>query len=134
MSILVDSSVILDVLTNDATWADWSELQLDTCSREHDLVINDVIWSECSAAYNRIEDFRAVIDGLGFIHAPMPVQALFLAAKVFVRYRRAGGSRISPLPDFFIGAQAAVLNLPLITRDPQRIRSYFPTVQLIVPD
>ena len=134
MSLFVDSSVILDVLTDDPSWARWSEKQLDDHSREHDLLINDLVWSECSAAYHRIEDFKAVISGMGFVHAPMPPEALFLAAKAYLQYRRAGGVRTSPLPDFFIGAHAAVLRLPLLTRDPRRIRHHFPTVRLVTPD
>jgi predicted nucleic acid-binding protein len=131
---LVDTNVLLDLVTDDPHWADWSIAQLEAASLAGPLVINDVVYAELSVRYDRIEDLDAFLDQAGLEMAPMPQAALFLAGKVFTKYRRAGGSRTGVLPDFFIGAHAAVGQLPLLTRDVGRYRSYFPTLRLIAPD
>jgi predicted nucleic acid-binding protein len=130
---LVDTNVLLDLVTNDSTWADWSVEQLETASLAGPLLINDVVYAELAVRYERIEELDAFIDDAGLVVAPIPRAALFLAGKVFTRYRRAGGSRTGVLPDFIVGAHAAVQQLPLLTRDVGRYRSYFPTVALITP-
>jgi predicted nucleic acid-binding protein len=131
---LVDTNVLLDLVTDDPHWADWSIAQLEAASLAGPLVINDVVYAELSVRYDRIEDLDAFLDQAGLEMAPMPQAALFLAGKVFTNYRRAGGSRTGVLPDFFIGAHAAVGKLPLLTRDVGRYRSYFPTLRLIAPE
>lgn len=130
---LVDTNVLLDVVTNDPTWADWSIERLETASLTGPLFINDVIYAELAVRYERIEDLDAFVEEAGLVLAALPRAALFLAGKVCTRYRRAGGSRTGVLPDFFIGAHAAVQQLPVLTRDVARYRTYFPTVELISP-
>lgn len=131
---LVDSNVILDLVTDDPRWADWSEQILERCAGKGALLINDLVYSEVSIGFQRIEELDEVLASAGFIHLPIPREALFLAGKVFLQYRRAGGIRSSPLPDFFIGAHAAVSGLPLLTRDRARYQTYFATVEIITPD
>lgn len=131
---LVDTNVLLDLVTNDPIWADWSVAQLEAASLAGPLLISDVIYAELAVRYERIEELDAFIEEAGFELVSLPRAALFLAGKVFTQYRRAGGSRTGVLPDFFIGSQAAVQKLPLLTRDAGRYRTYFPTVQLIAPD
>jgi predicted nucleic acid-binding protein len=130
---LVDTNVILDLVTDDTTWADWSLLQLEAASLKGPLIINDAVYAELSVRFGRIEDLDAVLDEAGLVLQPIPRPALFLAGKVFQRYRTAGGTRNGVLPDFFIGAHAAVAELPLLTRDIARYRTYFPSVALIAP-
>jgi predicted nucleic acid-binding protein len=131
--VLVDSNIILDVFTDDPNWADWSESMLEEYSNVSTLYINFIVYSEISIGFNRIEDLESAIIGAGFQMLDFPKEALFLAGKAFLKYKKKRGARSSPLPDFFIGAQAAVLNIALITRDASRYRSYFPTVSLISP-
>jgi predicted nucleic acid-binding protein len=131
---LVDTNVLLDLVTNDEAWADWSIAQLEEASLRGPLVINDVVYAELSVRYERIEDLEAFLDAAGLELRPLPRSALFLAGKVFTRYRRSGGTRTGVLPDFFIGAHAAVAELPLLTRDVGRYQTYFPTVELIFPE
>lgn len=131
---LVDTIVLLDLATNDPTWADWSIEQLELASVSGPLFINDVVYAELAVRYERIEALDAFVHEAGLKLIPFPRSALFLAGKVFTRYRRAGGSRTGVLPDFFIGGHAAVQSLPLLTRDIGRYRSYFPTVTLISPE
>lgn len=133
MSVLIDSSVILDLFTNDPIWRSWSESQLVQLDLTDELVINDIVWAECSGSFSRIEDYRAVMNELSFTCERLNEEALFLATKVFISYRRSGGTKIRPLPDFFIGAHAAVLGYSVLTRDPARIRQYFPKVHLMYP-
>lgn len=130
---LVDTNVLLDLVTNDPLWADWSVAQLEAASLVGPLLINDVIYAELAVRYERIEDLNAFVEAAGLEFIAMPRAAMFLAGKAFVRYRRAGGSRTGVLPDFFIGAQAAVEKLSLLTRDVGRYRTYFPTVEFITP-
>jgi len=131
--VLVDSNIILDVFTDDPNWADWSESMLEEYSNVSTLYINSIVYSEISIGFNRIEDLESAIIGAGFQMLDFPKEALFLAGKAFLKYKKKRGARSSPLPDFFIGAQAAVLNIALITRDVSRYRSYFPTLSLISP-
>ena len=131
--ILVDTNVLLDVLQEDPNWATWSQGQLETAALTDQLVINAVIYSELSMAFARIEELEKVITEVALTIEPIPREALFLAGKVFLDYRRRQGSKQSVLPDFYIGAHAAVKGYSLLTRDVGRYRSYYPTVQLITP-
>ena len=131
--VLIDSNVILDVYTDDAVWADWSEAALNQYRTSHILYINPVIYAEISIGFARIEELESAIALSEFTVRHIPKEALFLAGKAFLQYRRQSGTKTSPLPDFFIGAHAAVDDLLLLTRDPARMRTYFPTVQLITP-
>jgi predicted nucleic acid-binding protein len=130
---LVDSNVILDVATNDPTWAEWSSQALEAAANESRLAINALIYAEVSIGYERVEEIEQAIPGSTFRREPLPYEAAFLAGKAFLQYRRRGGLRTSPLPDFYIGAHAAVSRFRLLTRDPRRYRAYFPTVDLIAP-
>jgi predicted nucleic acid-binding protein len=132
--ILVDSNVLIDIFTQDKVWGTWSRDKLTELSRLVRLVINPVVYSEISVGYNTIEHLDAVLKKLPFVYEDLPKAALFLAAKAFVRYRRKGGTKTAPLPDFFIGAHAAVRQFRIITRDPARIAYYFPTVEIISPE
>ncbi|MDB5505113.1 MAG: hypothetical protein JWR89_5015 [Tardiphaga sp.] len=131
---LVDSNVLLDVITEGQEWADWSEQQLDRAALRGPLIINDVIYAEVSARFSVFETLDALLDEYRIEVAPMPRASLFLAGKTFLRYRSAGGLRTGVLPDFFIGAHAAVLNLSILTRDTKRYRTYFPSVKLVAPE
>lgn len=131
--VLVDTNVLVDVLQNDPQWADWSVSQMRAQSRVHQLVINPIIYAEVSLSFTTVEGLDAVIDTLALEVHEVPRSALFLAAKAFAQYRRRGGGKQQVLPDFFIGAQAAVQAWPLLTRDASRFRTYFPTLQVIAP-
>jgi predicted nucleic acid-binding protein len=131
--ILVDTNVILDVLEDDPQWADWSQRQLDLAALNDALCINAVIYAELSIAYETIEQLEAMLATAEFRVEAIPREALFLAGKAFVRYRRSRGAKSGVLPDFFIGAHAAVSNCPLLTRDAGRYKTYFPTLVLISP-
>ena len=130
---VVDTNVLLDLATNDPRFAEWSVAQLESASLQGPLVINDVVYAELSVRYERIEDVTGFVAQAGLQHEALPPAALFLAGKAFRSYRRARGTRTGVLPDFFIGAHAAVRGMPLLTRDQGRYRTYFPTVELIVP-
>ena len=132
-TIPVSSNVLLDVFEDDPVWAQWSEEMLEYYSATHMLCISPVIYAEISVGFQRIEELEAAITDCGVWMLQIPKEALFLAAKVFVEYRRRKGIKLSPLPDFFVGAHAAVENLALLTRDVSRYKSYFPTVKLISP-
>lgn len=131
---LVDTNVLLDLVTNDPVWADWSIRQLDGAAVKGPLIINDVVYAELSVGFDRIEDLDELLGEAGIVMDEIPREALFLAGKAFRRYRTAGGARSGVLPDFFIGAHAAVLGLPLLTRDAKRYRSYFLSVVLMAPE
>jgi predicted nucleic acid-binding protein len=131
--ILVDTNVLLDVLADDPEWADWSQANLDAATATDTLAINPIIYSELSIAFARIEELEAIIAEASLSVESIPREALFLAAKMFLSYRRARGIRRSVLPDFFVGAHAAVVHCPILTRDVARYRTYFPTVRLITP-
>jgi predicted nucleic acid-binding protein len=131
--ILVDTNVLLDVLEEDAEWSGWSQDQLDAASAIDNLAINAIIYSELSIGFARIEELEAVITEASLAVEDIPREALFLAGKAFLRYRRSRGTKRSVLPDFYIGAHAAVRQWPLLTRDVGRYRTYFPTLSLITP-
>jgi len=133
--ILVDTNVLLDVVLDDPTWADWSQRQLEMASLQGPLVINPVIYSELSMAFARIEELEAVLAEGGFELHEIPREALFLAGKAFLDYRKRSRSAVrrNVLPDFFIGAHAALLGMPILTRDVGRYATYFPTVTLLHP-
>jgi hypothetical protein len=130
---LADSSVLLDVLTADPEWAAWSVERLETAIAEGTVFIDPIVYAEISIRFSRIEELEAAIAESGLVWSELPREALFLAGKAFRHYRRSGGPKTVPLPDFFIGAHAAVSNLILITRDPKRVRSHYPTVRLSTP-
>jgi len=131
--IFIDSNVILDLFLDDPNWAQWSETKLEHYARHGRLYISPVVYSEISIGFERIEDLEQAVAAAGFQMVPIPREALFLAGKAFMVYRQRSGRKSSPLPNFFIGAQAAVLGLPLITRDVTRYRTYFPSLKLIHP-
>ena len=131
--LLVDSNVLLDIFSDDPVWFDWSEGTLSRYAKTHDLVINAVIYTELSINFERIEDLEAALQVASISVLPLPKEAFFLAGKVFLSYKRRGGVKASALPDFFIGAQAAVQKLPLLTRDAKRYKTDYPTVELISP-
>ena len=131
--ILVDSCVLIDVLENDARWADWPQRQLEAASLAHPLIINPVIYAELTDRFDRIEDANKMLDTARIALKEIPREALFLAGKAFQSYRKRGGTRTGTLPDFFIGAHAAVLGVPLLTRDADRYGGYFPRLELIRP-
>lgn len=131
--VLVDSNVLLDVLEEDAQWYEWSSTQLQKAADHGSLIINPVIYAEISVGFQRIEELEEVLSPDFFQRMPLPWEAAFLAGKCFIRYRKLGGTKSSPLPDFFIGAHAAVSGLTLLTRDVARYRTYFPSLKLITP-
>ena len=131
--VLVDSNVLLDIIEEDTTWFEWSSRNLQQMADRSILIINPVIYSELSVGFQQIEELEAALPPDMFERRPIPWEAAFLAGKCFVRYRRLGGVRRSPLPDFFIGAHAAVAGLTLLTRDATRYRTYFPTISMIDP-
>jgi predicted nucleic acid-binding protein len=133
MPILVDSNVLLDVLTEDPQWCVWSmETLADQADRDV-LAINPIIYAEVSVGFVRIEELEAALPASNFHRLPLPWDAAFLAGKCFMSYRKRGGSRLSSLPDFYIGAHASVSRLTLLTRDATRYRTYFPKLKLIAP-
>jgi len=134
MDILVDSNVILDIATEDKNWFRWSSETLASCAENHTLAINPIIYAEVSIGFDRIEDVDTVLPVNFFRRDAIPWEAAFLAGKCFMAYRRKGGEKSSTLPDFFIGAHAAVARIPLLTRDVSRYRTYFPKLKLIAPD
>jgi predicted nucleic acid-binding protein len=131
--VLVDSNVLLDVATNDSTWAEWSGDALAECAEHAALVINPIIYAEVSIGFRKIEALDAALPRILYQREPLPWEAAFLAGKCFADYRRRGGVRNSPLPDFYIGAHAAIGSLMLLTRDPAHYRSYFPKVEIVCP-
>ncbi len=130
---LVDANVLLDVVTEDPVWFPWSSEMLVAAAEASVLVINPVIYAEVSIRFERIEDLEAAIPSDMFRREPLPWEAAFLAGKCFLAYRRRGGGKNAPLPDFFIGAHAAVSGYTLLTRDPARYVTYFPGVKLSHP-
>jgi predicted nucleic acid-binding protein len=130
---LVDSNVILDVLTEDDEWGGWSGEHLAAAADEGPLIINPIIYAEVSARFERIEDLDDALPDAYYRRVPLPFAAAFLAGQCFVKYRRRGGERRSPLPDFYVGAHAAIAGLTLLTRDATRYRTYFPTLRIVAP-
>ena len=133
-TVLVDSNVLIDVLTDDPHWGDWSAEQIERLGDDSILAVNPIIYAEVSIGFECIEELEDALPSNFFARLPLPWEAGFLAGKCFLEYRRSGGLRRSPLPDFFIGAHAAISGLRLLTRDGKRYRSYFPRVVLVTPE
>ena len=130
---LVDSNVLLDVLTDDPGWASWSSAALARAFDQGPMVINPIVYAEVSVGFDRIEELEDSLPEAAFVREPLPYPAGFVAGKAFVAYRRSGGSRPVPLPDFYIGAHAALAGYRLLTRDARRYRTYFPRLEVIAP-
>ncbi|MGH3358320.1 MAG: type II toxin-antitoxin system VapC family toxin [Nocardioidaceae bacterium] len=130
----MDSSVVLDIVTQDPRWAQWSASALAKSRDEGRLAINPLVYAQVSTGFDRIEDLDDAVPASEFDREPLPYEAGFVAGKAFLSYRKRGGQRRSPLPDFYIGAHAAVRRYRLLTRDAARYRTYFPTVELIAPE
>jgi predicted nucleic acid-binding protein len=133
MGVLVDSNVILDVATDDPTWGEWSARALARAADRSVLILNPIIFAEVSIGFERIEDLETALPNSIYRREPLPYEAAFLAGKSYLAYRRRGGRRSSPLPDFYIGAHAAVAGHELLTRDARRYRTYFPAVAILAP-
>jgi len=131
--VLVDANVILDIVTDDPDWSEWSTAALLDCADNASLFVNLVIYAEVSIGFARIEELETVLPSERFRRLGIPWEAAFLAGKAFLEYRRRGGTRTTPLPDFFIGAHASVEGLTLLTRDTRRFRRYFPQLRIIAP-
>jgi len=130
---LVDSNVLLDVATNDPAWGGWSAQALADAAADGQLMINPLIYAEVSAGFPLIEDLDDALPADLYLRAPLPYEAAFLAGKAFLTYRRRGGEKTAPLPDFYIGAHAAIIGCRLLTRDARRYRTYFPGVDVVAP-
>jgi predicted nucleic acid-binding protein len=133
MAVLVDSNVILDVATEDSTWGEWSATALARAADRSVLVINPIVFAEVSVGFDRVEDLEEALPPEIYRRDPLPYEAAFLAGKSFLAYRKRGGRRPVPLPDFYIGAHAAVAGHHLLTRDASRYKTYFPRLVLIAP-
>lgn len=133
-AVLVDSNILLDVMTQDPRWFSWSSDAIERTADRFRLVINPIIYAEVSVRYSKIEDLDAVLPKTMFDREAIPYEAAFLAGKCFLSYRRQGGAKTSPLADFFVGAHAAVAGYRLMTRDASRYRTYFPKLPLIAPN
>jgi predicted nucleic acid-binding protein len=132
-SVLVDSSVLLDIFTRDPKWLEWSKKTLAACADDSHIVINPIIYAEISINFTNIEELDHLIEEAQFKREDLPWEAAFLAGKCFLQYRKRGGQKVNPLPDFFIGAHAAIRKYRLLMRDTSRIKTHFPTVELISP-
>ena len=130
---LIDSCVLLDVITADERWADWSAEQIAAAMDGGRVVINPIVYAEISVGYETLEELEDLLPASDYEREPLPYVAGFAAGKAFVRYRRSGGDKRSPLPGFYIGAHAAVKGYRLLTRDAARYRTYFPTVRIVAP-
>lgn len=133
-AVIVDSNVLIDVITDDPTWGEWSSRSLEQAADEAVLVINALIYAELSIGFDSIERLEDALPHDLYRREHLPFEAAFLAGKAFRRYRASGGSRRSPLPDFYIGAHAAITGHRLLTRGAGRYRTYFPSLRLIAPD
>ncbi len=133
MTTLVDSSVLLDVLAP-SDWRQWSEERISAAADRGEVAINQVVYAEIAVGFDSREQLERVLQRAGLARVGLPWAASWLAARAFVTYRKRGGSRATPLPDFFIGAHAEAAQIPLLTRDPERVRSYFPAAELIAPE
>lgn len=131
--VMVDSCVLLDIITEDPVWCDWSSGMLEKWGEGHEIAINPIIYGEVSVSFEHIEEVERVIPAFIFKRLQMPWEAAFLAGKAFLRYRKQQGKKTSPLPGFYIGAHSTVLDIPLITRDVKRFQFYFPRLRLIAP-
>ncbi|NJL09736.1 MAG: type II toxin-antitoxin system VapC family toxin [Calothrix sp. SM1_7_51] len=132
--VLVDSNIILDIVTEDPNWFDWSANKLAEYAEQTQLNINPIIYAEVSIGFEKIEEVESILPINFFHRQDLPWEAAFLAGKCFVQYRQKGGTKQSPLPDFYIGAHAAVTGMILLTRDVNRYRTYFPNLELIIPE
>jgi predicted nucleic acid-binding protein len=130
---LIDTNVVLDILSRDPIWFDWSAATLERCAEEGPIVINPIIYAELAVGFARIEDLDAALPEPDWSRLPLPWHAGFLAGRCFGEYRRRGGTRLRPLPDFYIGAHAAVEGLTVVTRDDARFRTYFPRLDIVAP-
>lgn len=130
----IDSCILLDLFTNDPVWKAWSIQKLTAAGKNGDLIINQIVFSEISIGFSRIEKIVTILKNMGIVIEPIPEEAAFLAGKAYKAYRERGGEKTAPLPDFFIGAHAAVRSIPLITRDPKRMRQCYPRLELVTPD
>jgi hypothetical protein len=131
--VLVDSNVLLDVATSDARWADWSARALAECADYTALIINPIVYAEVSIGFSTIEVLDTALPPASYEREALPWEAGFLAGKCYLSYRRRGGQRVTPLPDFYIGAHAAIERLALLTRDVARYRTYFPHLEILGP-
>lgn len=132
-TILIDTCVVTDLASPESDWFEWSVSCLEQLDQNNNFVINPIIYAECSVAYKLIEEVEALFKYLGFAIRPIPKEALFLAGKAFLQYKKRQGGKTNVLPDFFIGAHAAVADYQLLTRDNGRFSTYFPKVKLIMP-
>ncbi|MGZ8172123.1 MULTISPECIES: type II toxin-antitoxin system VapC family toxin [Methylobacter] len=132
--ILIDSCVVTDLADPESAWFEWSASTLERLDQNNTMVINPIIYSECSVGFERIEEVDSLFESLGFAMAPIPREALFLAGKAFLQYKRRKGEKGNVLPDFFIGAHAAISSYALVSRDKGRFSTYFPSVELIIPE
>ncbi|WP_340124386.1 PIN domain-containing protein [Methylobacter svalbardensis] len=132
--ILIDSCVVTDLADPESAWFEWSASTLERLDQNNTMVINPIIYAECSVGFERIEEVEALFESLGFAMKPIPREALFLAGKAFLQYKKRKGEKGNVLPDFFIGAHAAVAGYPLVSRDKGRFSTYFPSVELIIPE
>lgn len=133
-AVLVDSNVLLDILTDDPVWFAWSAAQVERLANDHVLAVNPIIYAEVSVGFDRIEDLEEALPRDVFVRLALPWEAAFAAGKCFLAYRRRRGERPLALPDFYIGAHSAVAGLILLTRDARRYRSYFPSLRVVAPD
>ncbi|HEX6640223.1 MAG TPA: type II toxin-antitoxin system VapC family toxin [Thermoanaerobaculia bacterium] len=133
MFTLVDSNVILDVVTDDPQWCTWSSESLARAAETSTLAVNPIIFAEVSIGFRTIEEIENLLPAADFRRLELPYEAAFLAGKAFLSYRRRGGRRSAPLPDFYIGAHAAIAGMQLLTRDPRRYRTYFPGITIVAP-
>lgn len=131
---LVDANILIDLFTDDSEWADWSASALTDCAASGTCGINPVIYSEASIAFGTESQYEAALLPLGLLRWGLPYNAGFRAGKAFLTYRRKGGEKRTPLPDFYIGAHAEANGIQILTRDPSRYRHYFPKVRLVCPD
>ncbi|MFW5444499.1 MAG: type II toxin-antitoxin system VapC family toxin [Methylococcaceae bacterium] len=131
---MIDTCVVTDLADPNSVWFEWSAATLEQLDQHHAFVINPIIYAECSIGFERIEEVEALFKNLGFDINPIPKEALFLAGKAFLQYKRRNGSKNNVLPDFFIGSHAAVSGFQLMTRDKGRFSTYFPHVELIMPE
>ena len=131
--VLIDSNVLIDIITEDSKWFSWSADQLEDCASNCSVYINKIIYAEVSIGYKKIEDLENALSHSFIERLTIPWEAAFLAGKAYLKYRRNGGIKTMPLPDFFIGAHALISNLHLLTRDSKRFKHYFPQLKLITP-
>lgn len=134
MSRILDTNVLLDILTADPKWASWSRQQFKAAQADGPVGINPILYAELAAHFSKVEDLEHFLRPTLFKRWPLPYEAGFRASRAFLEYRRAGGSKTAPLPDFYIGAHAEQAGFILVTRDVSRYRTYFPKVKLITPD